>query len=79
MYEAIQRVTKAKFLGVVVDQHLSWKDNISMVSPNISKSCGIISPIRNTLDIKCKKIDLLSSHTSLSDILYQCLVLYLSN
>ena len=23
--EAIQRVTKAKFLGVIVDQHLNWK------------------------------------------------------
>ena len=25
--EAIQRVTKAKFLGVIVDQHLNWKDH----------------------------------------------------
>ena len=24
--EAIHRVTKAKFLGVIVDQHLNWKD-----------------------------------------------------
>ena len=30
--EAIQKVTKAKFLGVIVDQHLNWKDHISMVS-----------------------------------------------
>ena len=29
--EAIQRVTKAKFLGVIIDQHLDWKDRISMV------------------------------------------------
>ena len=29
---AIQRVTKAKFLSVIVDQHLNWKDHISMVS-----------------------------------------------
>ena len=50
--EAIQRVTKAKFLGVIVDQHLNWKDHISH---KISKSCGIISRIRNTLDIKPKK------------------------
>ena len=57
--EAMQRVTKAKFLGVIVDQHLNWKDQISMVSHKISKSCGIISRIRNTLDIKSKKFDLL--------------------
>ena len=53
--EAIQRVTKAKLLGVIVDQHLNWKDHISMVSRKISKACGIISRIRNTLDIKSKK------------------------
>ena len=48
-------VTKGKFLGVIVDQHLNWKDNISMVSHKISKSRGIITRIRNTLDIKSKK------------------------
>ena len=54
--EAIQRMTKAKFLGVIADQHLNWKDNISMVSHKISKSCGIISRILNTLGSKSKKI-----------------------
>ena len=54
--EVIQRVTKAKFLGVIVDQHLNRKDHISMVSQKISKSCGIISRIRNTLDFKSKKL-----------------------
>ena len=54
--EAIQRVTKANFLGVIVDQHLNWKDHISMVPHKISKSCGIISRTRNALDIKFKKM-----------------------
>ena len=58
--EAMQCVMKAKFLGVIVDQHLNWKDHILMVSHKISKSCGIISRIRNTLDLKSKKNDLLS-------------------
>ena len=51
--EAIQRVTTAKFFGVIiVDQHLNWTDHISMVLHKISKSCGIISHIRNTLDFQ---------------------------
>ena len=53
--EVIQKVTKANFLGIIVDQHLNWKDYISMVSYKISKSCGIISHKWNTLDIKSKK------------------------
>ena len=41
--EAIQRVTKAKFVGLIADQHINWKYHISMVSYKISKSYGIIS------------------------------------
>ena len=54
--EAIQRVTKAKFLVVIVDQHLNFKENISMISHKISESCGIISRILIPLDIKSKKM-----------------------
>ena len=58
--EVIQRVIKSKFVGVIVDQHLYWKDHISMVSHKMYKSCGIISRIRNTLDIKSKKTIIVS-------------------
>ena len=34
--EVVQRVNKAKFLGLIVDQHLNWKDHISMISQKIS-------------------------------------------
>ena len=34
--EVVQRVNKAKFLGVIVDQHLNYKDHISMISQKIS-------------------------------------------
>ena len=50
---------KAKFLGVIVDQHINWKGHISMVSLKVSKSCGIISRIRNIFDTKSKETDLL--------------------
>ena len=57
--KAIQWVShQAKFLGIIVDQHLNCEDFcvISMVSHKISKSCGIISRLLNTLDIKYKKM-----------------------
>ena len=49
----VQRVNKAKFLAVIVDQRLNWKDHISISQKN-TKSCGIVYRIRNTLDIKSK-------------------------
>ena len=38
----IKQVKETKFLGVLIDQHLSWKPHIDFVSKKISKSVGII-------------------------------------
>ena len=42
----IKQVTETKFLGVLIDQHLSWKPHIDFVSKKISKSVGIIAKAR---------------------------------
>ena len=34
----VERVNKVIFLGVIVDQHLKWKDHIAMISQTNSKS-----------------------------------------
>ena len=38
----IERVNETVFLGVILDEHLSWKPHILSVSRKISKSIGII-------------------------------------
>ena len=35
--EAIQRATNKKVSGIIIDQHLNWKDHKSVVSHKISK------------------------------------------
>ena len=42
----IKQVTETKFLGVLIDQHLSWKPHTDFVSKKISKSVGIIAKAR---------------------------------
>ena len=42
----IERKSSIKFLGVITDEHLSWKEHISTVAAKISKSIGIISQSR---------------------------------
>lgn len=39
---SIKQETSTKFLGVVLDQHLSWKDHIKAISSKIAKNIGII-------------------------------------
>ena len=43
-----------KFLGVYIDEHLTWKDHISYISKTISKSVGIMHRSRFNLSSKTK-------------------------
>ena len=41
--------SNSKFLGVVIDQHFSWKDHILYISKKVSKGVGILSRLRHLL------------------------------
>ena len=43
----IERTTSIKFLGVLLDEHLSWKNHISVVENKISKNIGILYRAKN--------------------------------
>ena len=60
--QRIERVKETVFLGVVLDEHLSWKPHISQVARKISKSIGVINRARFFLPKPCLKT------------LYYCLV-----
>jgi hypothetical protein len=63
----LQRVTSTKFLGIRIDEKLSWKSHINDVASKISKNIGIINRLKKFLP----------SHVLLT--LYNCFVLpYLS-
>ena len=38
----IEDVKETMFLGVILDEHMSWKSHISHIASKISKSIGII-------------------------------------
>ena len=52
--EILHQVNSIKFLGVYIDQNLTWKDHINHVSKKISKSIGIIHKSRFYLSSKTK-------------------------
>ena len=60
--QRIEQVKETAFLGVVLDEHLSWKLHISQVARKISKSIGVINRARFFLPKPCLKT------------LYYCLV-----
>ena len=45
----LQRVSHTKFLGVIVDSKLSWRNHIDTICKTISRNIGVISRLRSTL------------------------------
>ena len=50
--KSISEKSHIKYLGVLVDQHLNWKYQISNVSKKISRSIGIMYRLRNFVDLQ---------------------------
>jgi len=45
----IKKVNYCKFLGVVIDEHLTWKNHIEVINSKISKNIGVIFRVRHIL------------------------------
>jgi hypothetical protein len=50
----IPQVSNVKFLGVMVDQHLTWSDHIKLIATKIGKNVGIISRLAYILPTKIR-------------------------
>ena len=45
----IKRVTKVKYLGIVVDENLSWDEHVEYISKKISRNILITKRMRSLL------------------------------
>ena len=45
----IKRVKFVKFLGILLDEHLSWKYHLSELAKKLARTCGMLFKIRNLL------------------------------
>jgi hypothetical protein len=45
----IKRVPQVKFLGIIMDEHLTWHAHINLVKNKIAKSTGVIRRLKATL------------------------------
>ena len=70
--DQLVHVEKTKFLGMIIDQHLTWNDHINYIANKVAKSAGILSKTRYFL-----KIYTLTTFTTL--IQYTPINLYYGN
>ena len=52
----IKRLSSIKFLRVMVDEHLNWKDHINLIENNLSKNLGLLHKAKQFLNEKAINI-----------------------
>ena len=48
----LEKCTKYKYLGIVIDEKLNWKDHIEYVCKKVSKACGIFAKLRHCASVE---------------------------
>ena len=48
----IEQVSHTKFLGVIIDENLTWREQIKTVETKVSKSIGVLYETKDVLDIQ---------------------------
>ena len=68
--EILEKASNIKYLGIVIDHHLSWHDNIDYVCDKVSRSINIMTKVKCYLGKHC----LISIYYSLvySHLIYGC-------
>ena len=49
----IERENSLKFLGVILDEHLTWKKHIQLIKIKVSKSVGVLYNANKLINSKC--------------------------
>lgn len=70
---SVSRVSSTKFLGVIVDESLNWKQHVAHVSSKVSKSIGVINRVRYILS---RELLLLLYQTMIYPHLLYCNVIW---
>ena len=69
----LERKDHVKYLGVIIDEHLSWKHHINYIALKISRNIGIISRLRHFVPLKTLLSILQLSNFSLYILRPHCL------
>jgi len=59
--KVLEKVLKFSYLGIVLDETLSWKDHVENVSSKVSRRLGVLSRIRSCLTLEASKQVILHS------------------
>lgn len=73
--QEIERVKFTNFLGVIIDEHIDWREHIRMIEKKIAKTIGILFKIKHLLNAKSMLAvynSLIFSYLSYCNIIWGC-------
>ena len=53
--EIVEERGSTKYLGIIIDKHLTWKEHLSSMAINLSKSLGILYRVRHNSSLQVLK------------------------
>ena len=69
----IKRITSIKYLGVLTDKHLTWKEHITVIENKVSKNLNLLYRARSVLDSAALKnlyLSLIHSYLNYGNIVW---------
>ena len=54
--DQLENVTKFKYLGVIINKHLTWHDHIEQLQSKIAKRLGVLKRIKHLLPVYARRI-----------------------
>ena len=54
--DQLENVTKFKYLGVIINQHLTWHDYIEQLHSKIAKRLGVLKQIKHLLPVYARRL-----------------------
>ena len=52
----IEQVSHTKFLGVIIDENLTWREQIKTVETKVSKSIAVLYQTKDVIDIQALRM-----------------------
>ncbi|KAK3932765.1 hypothetical protein KUF71_002736, partial [Frankliniella fusca] len=54
--QEVSRVASVKYLGIIIDEHLTWNEHIKKIVPQLKAAAGLIYRLRKVLDVSKLKL-----------------------
>ena len=54
--DSLENVTEFKYLGIIINQHLTWHDHFEMLQSKVAQRLGILKRIRHLLPVYARKL-----------------------